>query len=285
MFKHLHSSLNADHVATAVPYWTSIPLPMQSMGNHYVAWKTRKPADPIGVPELTVEMRDRLQTLKQWPHPRLRALRKKWPLEQLAIPWLAPTSPWWALRGAWKDEEMLPRKILIFSRFRAVPQTIAAAISFDLESQYLARKRLSYSEVTRRRLFAAKANRHTLLAVFGPSPFLINATRDLSFINSDVDSIRKDVRRELKKFLQQRGIDISEIAPAIVPWRLLARLEGMEKNWEWMRKSWLLLGSQRHRRRHQIRHSISSLPTGQRNHNFPLRAFGSGAGITDDTCD
>ena len=244
VFKHLHSSLNIDHVATAVPYWTSIPLPMQSMGNHYIAWKTREPANPHGVPELTVEMRDRLQTLKQWPHPRLRALRKMLPPEQLAIPWLSPTSPWWPLRGAWKDKEMLPKKILIFSRFRAVPQTIAAAISFDLESQYLARKKLPYSEVTRRRLFAAKANRHTLLAVFGPSPFLINATRNLSFIDSDVTSIRKSVRRELKKSLEQIGIAISETAPAIVPWRLLARLEGLEHNWEWMKNSWLLLGKQ-----------------------------------------
>src|SRR5262249_20641472 len=39
---------------------------------------------------------------------------------------VAPTAPWWPLRGAWKIPDRRPAKLLVFSRFRAVPQTVAA---------------------------------------------------------------------------------------------------------------------------------------------------------------
>ena len=241
VFKHLHRSLDPDHRATAVPYWTSIPLPMQSMGAHYVAWKTRITADSSDVPQLTVRMRDQFQSLKQWPHPRLRVLREMSPPEQLVIPWLAPTTPWWPLQGAWSDPNRLPRKMLIFSRFRAVPQMIAAAISFDLEAACLSGRKQQYSKVSQKRLLAAKEKRHTLLALFGPSPFLINCTDPLESVDQDLASIRQTVRGQLRKALKRCGVTISESAPAILNWRLLARLEGSQQNWPWMRDAWGLM--------------------------------------------
>lgn len=145
VFKHLCDSFEDNHRSSAVPYWTSIPLPMQTMGTHYVAWKSARAVESDGTVRLEESMRDRFERPEIWPHPRLRAMRELAPPQQLAIPWLAPTAPWWPLRGAWRDACSCPRKILVFSRFRAVPQAIAAALSFDLEAESLANESLNYA--------------------------------------------------------------------------------------------------------------------------------------------
>ncbi|MCO6454766.1 MAG: hypothetical protein J5I93_05650 [Pirellulaceae bacterium] len=238
VFKHLTRSFNESHRTSAVPYWTSIPLPMQTMGNQYVAWKSSEQIESNGTPALTESMRDTYQRLASWPHPRLRALRELAPPEHLAVPWLPPTAPWWPLRGAWKSHLAAPRKLLVFSRFRAVPQTIAAAMSFDVEAQFLRRESFSYAEVSRRRLLSATESRQPLLGLFLPSPFLVKATDPLTVRSSDLSVIRRAVREQLKNALSEVGVSIRDKGPALPPWRLLARLEAAAGNWAWLSKAW-----------------------------------------------
>jgi hypothetical protein len=238
VFKHLTQSFNAAHRATAIPYWTSIPMPMQTMGNHYVAWKAAESVECNGTPMLSKKMRDRFDLPKSWPHPRLRALQELVPADRLAIPWLAPTAAWWPLRGAWKSPTHLPRKLLVFSRFRAVPQAIAASVSFSLESQMLAGEKFSYDEVSSRRLLSATDGRHTLLALFHPSPFLISSTDPLVAGTSDVRQIWRDVRRQLKRALSDIGIRIRDEGPHLAVWRILARLDSAAGNWDFVQDGW-----------------------------------------------
>jgi hypothetical protein len=238
VFKHLTRCFDDVHRAGAVPYWTSIPLPMQTMGTHYVAWKsaTSMPAD--GVPGLSVGMRDRFQRPSAWPHPRLRALRELAPPNKLAVPWLAPTAPWWPLRGVWKNPDQRPAKFLIFSRFRAVPQAIAAALSFDLEAEAIAGERLTYADVTRRRLLSATESRHTLLGLFHPSPFLVEATDPLAARSQELPKVRQEVRRQLKRALSERDVSIRDSAHSPSLWRVLARLDCRDGNWPFVSDSW-----------------------------------------------
>lgn len=125
---------------------------MQTMGAQYVAWKSAESSKRDGTPHLDKRMRDRFQRPRLWPHPRLRALRELAPPRRMVAPWLGPSYPWWKLQGPWKVEHLKPRKILAFSRFRAVPQAVSAALSFDLEAEFLASGSIQYPKVTKRRL-------------------------------------------------------------------------------------------------------------------------------------
>ncbi|QGM99979.1 helicase-related protein [Methylocystis parvus] len=237
VFKHLSRSLDDTHRPDAVPYWTSIPLPMQTMGNHYVAWKSATTADTHGTPLLSKEMRDGFEAPDSWPHPRLRALQELAPATQLAIPWLSPTATWWPLRGVWKSQESPLRKLLVFSRFRAVPQAIAAALSFDLEAELLGGDRMTYEDVSRRKLLSA-TERHPLLGLFHPSPFLVEKTDPLEARSSDLRVIRREVRRQLKKAISALGVTIREDAPSLPIWKMLGRLERQAGNWRWIQRGW-----------------------------------------------
>lgn len=244
IFKHLSQSFDEAHRPSAVPYWTSIPLPMQTMGNHYVAWKSAGKVVCDGTPFISKGMRDRLEPPKLWPHPRLRALQELAPSKQLAVPWLSPTAAWWPLRGVWKNQEQWLRKLLVFSRFRAVPQAIAATMSFDLEAELLADEKLSYDDISRRRLLSATDKRHPLLGLFHPSPFLIEATDPLAARTADIHLIRRDVRRQLKQAIAELGVTIREEGPSLPVWRILARLERLAGNWSWVQRSWWWLRRQ-----------------------------------------
>lgn len=244
IFKHLSHSFDDAHKSSGVSYWTSIPLPMQTMGNHYIAWKSAKSAESNATPMLTKEMRDRYRRPATWPHPRFRSLQQLAPSEQLATPWLPPTVPWWSLRGVWRKPQHTPRKLLVFSRFRAVPQSIAAMLSFDLESKLLANEKIPYSEISRRRLLSATEKRHPLLGLFHPSPFLIKGTDPLAARSSDIHAVRREVRRQLKKALGQVGITIRDEGPSLAVWRLLARIERAAGNWDWVSEAWWRIRNQ-----------------------------------------
>ena len=79
----------------------------------------------------------------------------------------------------------LPGKMLIFSRFRAVPQAIASLVSYAVESHLFYRNgfadggRFEYRDITKRRLLQPRHGRNALLAYFHPSPWLIENTDPL----------------------------------------------------------------------------------------------------------
>ncbi|MBW3596066.1 MAG: helicase [Planctomycetes bacterium] len=241
IFKHMCESFDDKHRSSAVPYWTSIPLPMQTMGTHYVAWKSARSVESDGAVRVDEAMRDRFECPELWPHPRLRALRELVPTRQLGVPWLPPTAPWWSLRGIWKDERHTPSKILLFSRFRAVPQAIAAALSFDLESATLGSEKLGYADVTRRRLLAATEGRQALLGLFHPSPLLVEATEPLTAKSQRPSDVRREIRHQIKRMLTDLGVVVRDRAPHLPMWRLLARLENRAGMWHWISNNWWVL--------------------------------------------
>ena len=98
-----------------------------------------------GLPELELP---RFRGPAVWPHPRLRAMCEQFQPEKLAVPWLAPSMPWWPLGGRWVGAPS--EKILLFSRFRAVPRAVAGLMSYDLERHLLRRSRLGFGDVTKR---------------------------------------------------------------------------------------------------------------------------------------
>jgi hypothetical protein len=54
-----------------------------------------------------------------WPHPQLRVLNKIAPTPRLALPWVAPSLPWWELQGPWSvagaaKMDMVPGMVTYF---------------------------------------------------------------------------------------------------------------------------------------------------------------------------
>ncbi len=249
IFKQFANSLKDDHRPHAVPYWTSIPLPMQTMGGRYVVRKDAIPARSEGIQALNAQQRDRFELpAEPWAHPRLRSLLEHFPLERLALPWLPPSLPWWELDGQWRghDRQGLG-KVLVFSRFRAVPQAVASLISYTLESRLLGRSSrsrvsLQYQDVTKRRSLTATGERYPLLALFHPSPLICACTDPLVAASKSLEEVRESVSRQLRGALNNLGIAISSGDGPVRPvWRLLSALEERAGHWARIYPAWVLV--------------------------------------------
>ena len=94
--------------------------------------------------------------------------------------------------------------MLIFSRFRAVPQSVAALLSYDLERSLFAdQKRLKYADVTRRKALQPKADRYALLSLFNPWPWLIVSTDPLAAGSRSLAEIRQHLCVQIKEALEK----------------------------------------------------------------------------------
>jgi hypothetical protein len=216
-----------DLMSFAVPYWLSIPLPIQMMGSNYVAWKRaekerRRRQEPI----LRRSQRDRLEAPKSWPHSQLRVLNKIVPSSRLALPWIAPSMPWWDLQGPWSDPAADGGKLLIFSRFKAVPPALASLLSFDLEASFGPRLRRDYEKAGEAQPLQFKEGRPTLPALFLPSPTLIAFTDPRREHPSDLAEVRNSMRRQVGQLLRERlKIAIRKSGKRRPLWKLLPALE------------------------------------------------------------
>ena len=131
VFKHFVARLRGksrrgrrkfDMMSFAVPYWLSIPYPIQMLGRGYVAWRlAARNKRRRNEPTLRQSHRDNLEIPATLPHPQLRVLSKIVDSPRLASPWVAPSMPWWNLQGPWAKPEAAGGKLLVFSRFAAVP--------------------------------------------------------------------------------------------------------------------------------------------------------------------
>ena len=216
-----------DPLSFAVPYWLSIPLPMQMLGRGYLAWrladkKRRRRKEPA----LRRSQRDRLDTPKVWPHPQLRELRKIAGAQRLSLPWVAPSLPWWGLQGLWSHDQAAKGKLLIFSRFKAVPPALASLLSFDLEASFAHRLRRSYRRAGEAQPLQLKADRPTLPALFFPSPTLIAFTDPRRDKPSNLEDVRKSMRRQVGELLRKElGVKVRKKGGRRPLWKLLAALE------------------------------------------------------------
>ena len=102
-FRHLAESLCPEDAGWAVALWRSVPLPMQSLGGRYKVWRRADKTRPArrGV-EMTKGHRDSFGKGNQWAHPGFRTLLEAMPVPRLALPWVAPSLPWWRLGGDWQ---------------------------------------------------------------------------------------------------------------------------------------------------------------------------------------
>jgi hypothetical protein len=226
-FRHLASSFEKN-AWFALPFWLSVPLPAQALGPRYMAWREANIRRDASLVKLTETARNDYALPRSWPNPKLRALETITSAEGLALPWVAPTVPWWPLRGAWANVEHEP-KLLLFSRFKSTPQSIAALISLRVEARYLSRGR--YPKAWKARRLQPGPNRHPILALFHPSPFLIDATDPLAY-SGPVGSARETVRKQLAKAIKALNVEVikgpgKKSARHKPLWVLLSALERM----------------------------------------------------------
>ena len=246
VFRHLKDCLRSEDYGWAVPLWQSAPLPMQTLGSRYQAWRnaTAVPLQPYIA--LTPDVRQRLGTNGPWPHPRLRALLEAMPLQQLALPWVAPSLPWWPLDGGWKKNDRgaaIDGKLLIFSRFRAVPVALSGLVSYALEARLLGQKRSrggpAYEDMMKRQHLAADPDRAGLLALFHPSPLLARLDPLLRRVDG-LNAAKASIQRQLRALLAEHGIKVVQhiSRDRRRPWELLAMIEERCGLWPMSRAAW-----------------------------------------------
>lgn len=208
VFRHLVSSFAEELCYQALPYWSSVPLPAQSLGPRYAAWKHAKIKPAPSLTRMTRERRNTLTAPAAWPDAKLRALSAIAPPKLLSLPWVAPSLPWWPLGGGWESAGEGP-KLLMFSRFRATPPSVSALLSFGVEAHCLSRNKGGYEKAYRRRRFKLTATPGPVMAAFHPSPWLIRHTDPLLKAGSSLRAIRKLVQQQilaaLPKGILERG--------------------------------------------------------------------------------
>ncbi len=231
VYRHFSQSIQHWQAGAAVPYWTSIPLPAQTMGIRYKAWQhaTKGPVDKT-VPKLTKRMRDSYLQMEQIPHPKLRSLLKLLGYETHLLPWLQPSVTWWSQKKPWTQAEDYSGKVLIFSRFRAVPQAIASLVSYAVESHLFSGNRYFYSNLNKRKLLQPS---RSLLCYFHPSPWLVENTDPLACKECFPSRIRRKLRTQLISALSELGIAINHhMRRSRHIWKLLCQIEVTAGVWE-----------------------------------------------------
>ncbi|MHB1543878.1 MAG: helicase-related protein [Acidiferrobacter sp.] len=221
VYRHLADSFAERMRYEALPYWSSVPLPAQSMGPRYAAWKRAKIKAAPELTRMTRERRNKIDAPRAWPDAKLRALSSVARPKQLALPWVAPSLPWWPLGGSWQNGADAP-KLLMFSRFRATPPSVAALLSFGVEADCLPKKHGGYERAYRRRRFKLTAVPGPVMVAFHPSPWLIRNTDPLTKAGASLDAIRKEVRRQILAALP-KGIVARDTVKARRRHRSIAR--------------------------------------------------------------
>ena len=199
-YRHLVDSFDERDKADAVAYWLSVPLTAQALGPRYQAWKRATHSGGRGVMKITKAALAKPQASADWAHPKLRALKQVAPARSLITPWVHPSLPWWPLRGAWAELSASP-KLLLFGRFRAAPQSIAALTSLAAEAQAVSRGDGAVATRERRR-FRVRTAQMPVFALFHPSPFLTEHVDPLLGATSNLEQVRKSVRKQIAEAIK-----------------------------------------------------------------------------------
>ena len=240
VYRHFAQSISHWQAGAAVPYWTSIPLPAQTMGPRYKAWQEAKKGSVDGsLPKLTRGMRDDFESMEHIPHPKVRALLEILGCDSQLLPWQKPSVVWWPQKKQWARAAQHPGKVLIFSRFRAVPQAIASLVSYAAESHLFYGNGFAYEGLTDRRLLQPRPGRNALLGYFHPSPWLVENTDPLECKKHIPSSIRKKLRSQLRSALSDLRIVIKpRLRRNRSVWKLLAQIEGKANLWTISSRGW-----------------------------------------------
>ncbi len=240
VYRHFADGVAEKLKTAALPYWLSVPLPAQSLGIRYKisAGVTFKPGR--SVPALTTARRPR-GSGDGWGSAKLRALLEVSPVDQLALPWVAPSLSWWPLEGGWSKAPS--PKVLLFSRFRATPQSVAGLTSLEVERRYAQAAGISYNQAWARRKLQTKVSQDATLALFHPSPFLIRMTDPLKGRFATPTQARLTVKRQLAATLRGFGIPIRTRPKAgakrrLPGWHVLAAVEKASGDFQDGQASW-----------------------------------------------
>jgi hypothetical protein len=221
-------------LAEAVALWSSVPLPLQTLGPTYqIHRKIGKGPWPRGTPQLRNGTVKRLQQIEMLAHQRLRALSDYVPPTKLAIPWLAPSFPWWQLGQRWQSA--IDSKLLLFSRFRATPPAVAALLSYGVETAFSSFRNKSARRVQKNRYFRVTGKSgFGLVALFHPSKWLMSATDPTQVFKQASDhsiskqEVEKLLLAQVRRAVKERGIRVRRRKSSRPLWKLLSRIESGE---------------------------------------------------------
>lgn len=210
----------------ALAYWLSVPLAAQALGPSYKFWTRGTFKTARNAPRLTQANRY-AEPRSGWGSPKLRGLTEIVSPESLALPWVAPSLTWWELGTRWRQHGLAP-KALVFSKYRATPQSIAALMSLEVERRHLGSKSYRKAWVTKR--LSSRTN--TIFNLFHASPFLVAAVDPLASPCANQREVKALARRQLIKALAALGIssrprrrvDARRHRPS---WRVLAAIEAV----------------------------------------------------------
>jgi hypothetical protein len=246
VYRHFAEHVQDKFKGSAISYWLSVPLPAQALGDRYqisrgVDFPVSRSVPRLGVTNCFKAPKD------GWGSAKLRALNALAPANALALPWVAPSLPWWTPAGPWAKIEASP-KMLIFSRFRATPQSVAALTSLEVERRYGGKNHLPYALAWRKRHLNPKPDQGPTLALFHPSPFLIMSVDPLrARENATMKQIRLTVRqqlvRALPKSIASQAPNASANRRRKPAWAVLAAIERTQsgvrsRDYESARKAW-----------------------------------------------
>lgn len=227
VFRHLSERFPERYRSSAVTYWRSVPLPMQTMGASYVAWDKanksgqRSSVKPFALTKAHLERHQKVH----WPHGKLRALVDGIGADTLCLPWLPPSLPWWSLRGAWRRSEAQQGKVLLFSRFRATPKAVAAALSHETRVRATQIGNMPSSE---QRTLTLSAKRMPVFALFYPSLWLAECTDPLACAGQSPGKVKKAITEQLGRHLKTRQINVTQDKRIRREfWRLVASLDSL----------------------------------------------------------
>lgn len=200
VYRHFATHANGRIAGSAIAYWLSVPLPAQALGDRYqisrdIDFPAVRDVPRLGATTCFKPPKD------GWGSAKLRALNALLPPESLALPWVLPSLTWWPPAGPWA--KALPSaKMLVFSRFRATPQSVAALTSLEVERHHVAKQSVPYGEAWKKRHLNPKPNQAPTLALFHPSPFLIRAVDPLEVRHgATAKQIRQRVRQQIVQAL------------------------------------------------------------------------------------
>ena len=245
-FRHMVECFTGDAedgtsgTGAAVAYWSSVPLPMQTLGPDYKAWDSAQRSPPkkraLRLTKLDI---DRFRRPTAWPHPKLRAMCAQFPPETLAMPWLPPSMPWWPLGKKWVGAPS--DKALLFSRFRAVPRAVAGLMSYDLERHLLGRSDLQFRDVTKRSPLGPQREN---LAYFHPSFALARLIDPWRAHPESVKDLTRYAIGKTASALTQLGVEVHDRGgrTRALP-ELLVRLERRLGVWESSLEAWRCLAA------------------------------------------
>ena len=179
IFRHMVECFKSDPEdrasvgGAAVTYWSACP-PDADPGPDYKAWRdAQQSPSEEGTLRLTRTNVDRFRGPAVWPHPGCG------PCASGFSPRSWPCRGWrrQCRGGRWVAGGLVPPlgKVLLFSRFRAVPRAVAGLMSYDLERHLLRRSGLRFRDVTKRSPLGPQREN---LAYFHPSlPSHASSTR------------------------------------------------------------------------------------------------------------